>query len=347
MNSSAFGSDEMPAIWDLPDFDSHEAVHVFDDRATGLKAVIAVHSTHLGPAAGGTRFWHYAGSQAAITDALGLSRGMSYKNAMAGLSAGGGKAVILANPQRAKPQELLEAFGRAVDSLGGKYITAQDVGISEADMVAVSKVTPHVAGLPGQGGDPGPYTARGVFLGVKAAVKHALGTDDLKGGVGSVGCGLARYLAAEGAKLTLADVDAQRAADLAHELGAQNVAADAIMALEADVFSPCALGAVLTEASVAALKVRAVAGGANNQLATGAEGRMLADRGILYAPDYVINAGGIINVLRQIENADDAEINRRVDGIAGRLEAIWIESDSTGKTPAEVADNMAQKLIGR
>jgi leucine dehydrogenase len=200
-------------------------------------------------------------------------------------------------------------------------------------MVAVSKVTPHVAGLPGQGGDPGPYTARGVFLGVKAAVKHALGTDDLKGvhvaiqGVGSVGCGLARYLAAEGAKLTLADVDAQRAADLAHELGAQNVAADAIMALEADV--------------------RAVAGGANNQLATGAEGRMLADRGILYAPDYVINAGGIINVLRQIENADDAEINRRVDAIAGRLAAIWNESDSTGKTPAEVADNMAQKLIGR
>jgi leucine dehydrogenase len=353
MNSSAFGSDEMPAIWDLPDFDSHEAVHVFDDRATGLKAVIAVHSTHLGPAAGGTRFWHYADSQAAITDALRLSRGMSYKNAMAGLSAGGGKAVILANPQRAKPQELLEAFGRAVDSLGGKYITAQDVGISEADMVAVSRVTPHVAGLPGQGGDPGPYTARGVFLGVKAAVKHALGTDDLHGvhvaiqGVGSVGGGLARYLAAEGAKLTLADVDAQRAADLARELGGQSVAADAIMTLEADVFSPCALGAVLTETSVAALKVRAVAGGANNQLATGPEGRMLADRGILYAPDYVINAGGIINVLRQIENADDAEINRRIDAIAGRLAAIWNESDSTGNTPAEVADNMAQKLIGR
>jgi leucine dehydrogenase len=353
MNSSVFGSDEMPAIWDLPDFDSHEAVHVFDDRATGLKAVIAVHSTHLGPAAGGTRFWHYADSQAAITDALRLSRGMSYKNAMAGLSAGGGKAVILANPQRAKPQDLLEAFARAVDSLGGKYITAQDVGISEADMVAVSKVTPHVAGLPGQGGDPGPYTARGVFLGVKAAVKHVLGTDDLHGvhvaiqGVGSVGGGLARYLAAGGAKLSLADVDAQRAAALARELGAQNVAADAIMTLEADVFSPCALGAVLTESSVAALKVRAVAGGANNQLATGAEGRMLADRGILYAPDYVINAGGIINVLRQIENADDAEINRRVDAIAGRLAAIWNESDSTGKTPAEVADNMAQKLIGR
>lgn len=343
----------MPAIWDLPDFDSHESVHVFDDRATGLKAVIAVHSTHLGPAAGGTRFWHYADSQAAITDALRLSRGMSYKNAMAGLSAGGGKAVILANPERTKPQDMLDAFARAVDSLGGKYVTAQDVGMSEADMVSLSKVTSHVAGLPDQGGDPGPYTARGVFLGVKAAVRHALGTDDLSGvhvaiqGVGSVGGGLARYLAAGGAKLTLADVDAQCAANLANELGGQSVAADAIMTVEADVFSPCALGAVLTESSVAALKVRAVAGGANNQLATGPEGQMLADRGILYAPDYVINAGGIINVLRHMENADDAEINRRIDAIAGRLAAIWHESDSTGKTPAEVADNMAQKLIGR
>lgn len=343
----------MPAIWDLPDFDAHEAVHVFDDRATGLRAVIAVHSTHLGPAAGGTRFWHYADSQSAITDALRLSRGMSYKNAMAGLRAGGGKAVILANPQRTKPQDLLDAFARAVDSLGGKYITAQDVGISEADMVAVSKVTPYVAGLPHQGGDPGPYTARGVYLGVQAAAKHALGTDDLSGvhvaiqGVGSVGGGLARYLAAQGAKLTLADVDADRAAALATELNGNSVAADAIMDVEADIFSPCALGAILTADSVAALKVRAVAGGANNQLATGPEGQMLADRGILYAPDYVINAGGIINVLRQVDNADDAEINRRIDAIPGRLSAIWQESDSSGLTPAQVADNMAQKLIGR
>jgi leucine dehydrogenase len=343
----------MPAIWDLPDFDAHEAVHVFEDRKSGLKAVIAVHSTHLGPAAGGTRFWHYADSQAAITDSLRLSRGMSYKNAMAGLPAGGGKAVILANPARSKPQDMLDAFARAVDSLGGKYITAQDVGMSEADMVSLSKVTQHVAGLPGQGGDPGPYTARGVFLGVQAAAKHALGSDDMNGvhvaiqGVGSVGGGLARYLAEQGAKLTLADVDAIRAAELAAELGGVAVAADAIMDVEADIFSPCALGAILTASSVAALKVKAVAGGANNQLATGPEGKMLADRGILYAPDYVINAGGIINVLRHIDNAGDDEINRRIDDIPERLSAIWQESDSSGITPAEVADNMAQKLIGR
>ncbi len=343
----------MPAIWELPDHDAHEAVHVFEDRASGLKAVIAVHSTHLGPAAGGTRFWHYADSAAAITDALRLSRGMSYKNAMAELPAGGGKAVILADPARSKPQALLDAFARAVDSLAGKYITAQDVGMSEADMVSLSKLTPYVAGLPHQGGDPGPYTACGVFLGVKAAAKHALGSDDLGGvhvaiqGVGSVGGGLARYLAAEGAKLTLTDVDAKRAAALAEELGGQAVPADAIMDVEADIFSPCALGAVLTASSVAALKVKAVAGGANNQLATGPEGRMLAERGILYAPDYVINAGGIINVLRHIDNAGDDEINRRIDAIPGRLAAIWQESDRSGSTPAEVADNMAQKLIGR
>jgi leucine dehydrogenase len=343
----------MPAIWDMPDFDGHESVHIFDDHISGLRAVIALHSTHLGPAAGGTRFWHYADSAASITDALRLSRGMSYKNAMAELPAGGGKAVILADPARSKPQALLDAFARAVDSLNGRYITAQDVGMSEADMVALSKVTPHVAGLPGLGGDPGPYTARGVFLGVKAAAKHALGSDDLGGvhvaiqGVGSVGGGLARYLAAKGAKLTLADVDSKRVAALAEELGGQAVPADAIMDVEADIFSPCALGAILTASSITGLHVKAVAGGANNQLATGSEGQLLAQRGILYAPDYVINAGGIINVLRHIDGAGDDEINRRIDAIPGRLSSIWQESDRTGATPAEVADGMAQKLIGR
>jgi leucine dehydrogenase len=343
----------MPALWDLPDFDAHESVHLFDDPKSGMRAVIAIHSTHLGPAAGGTRFWHYADQQAALTDALRLSRGMSYKNAMAGLAAGGGKAVILANSAHAKPRELLDAFARAVDSLGGRYITAQDVGMSEDDMVALSQSTSHVAGLPGQGGDPGPYTARGVYLGVKAAAKRAFGSDDVAGmhiaiqGVGSVGGGLARYLAADGAKLTLADVNADRVAALANELGAATVPSDAIMAVEADIFSPCALGAILTEASIAALKVKAVAGGANNQLATAAQGRQLADRGIVYAPDYVINAGGIINVLRQIENADDAAINARIDMIPARLHQIWDESETSGATPAEVADKIAQRLIGR
>ena len=343
----------MPVLWDLPDFDHHESVHLFDDAKTGLQAIIAIHSTHVGPAAGGTRFWHYADKAAAITDALRLSRGMSYKNAMAELPAGGGKAVILADAARTKTQDMLDCFARAVDSLGGRYITAQDVGMSEADMVSLANNTAHVAGLPGQGGDPGPYTARGVYLGVKAAAKRALGVETMAGvhvavqGVGSVGGGLARYLAADGATLTIADVDLVRATALAQELGATCVAVGDIMTVPADVFSPNALGAILTEASIAALRVKAVAGGANNQLATGPEGRMLADRGILYAPDYVINAGGIINVLRHIDKAGDEEINARIDAIPGRLKVIWEQSESNGSTPAEVADQMAKKLIGR
>ncbi len=343
----------MTAVWDYPDFDDHQDVHLFRDAASGLTAVIAVHSTHLGPAAGGTRFWHYANPKSAITDALRLSRGMSYKNAMAGLKVGGGKAVILAPEGRAKPPALLNAFARAVDSLGGRYITAQDVGMSEADMVHLAATTRHVAGLPGQGGDPGPYTARGVYLGVKAAARRALGADSMRGvrvavqGVGSVGGGLARQLAADGAVLTLADADSARAGALADELGAAVVAPDAIMTVAADIFSPCALGAGLTETSVAALDVKAVAGGANNQLATGGEAAMLADRGILYAPDYVINAGGIINVMRLVEDADDAAVNARIDQIPARLDAIWDESAATGQTAAAVADAMARRLIGR
>ena len=344
----------MVAAWDLPDFDDHEGVHLFSDHATGLTALIAIHSTALGPAAGGTRFWHYADKSDAITDALRLSRGMSYKNAMAGLPAGGGKAVILAAGDGAKSPEMLDAFARAVDSLGGRYITAQDVGMSEADMVRLSQSTAHVAGLPGKsGGDPGPSTARGVYLGVCAAVKRALKRDDVKGvqiaiqGVGSVGGGLARWLAKDGARLTLADSDMARAEALARELGAEAVPADSIMTVQADLLSPCALGAILTKDSIAKLKVAAVAGGANNQLATAAQGAELSARGILYAPDYVINAGGIINVLRHIDGAGDAEIDARIDQIPGRLMQIWDESAATGDTPAQVADRIAQRLIGR
>jgi leucine dehydrogenase len=344
----------MTAVWDLPDFDDHEGVHLFRDHATGLTAIIAIHSTALGPAAGGTRFWHYADKGDAITDALRLSRGMSYKNAMAGLPAGGGKAVILAPADAAKSPAMLDAFARAVDSLGGRYITAQDVGMSLADMVALSKTTTHVAGLPGaSGGDPGPSTARGIYLGVCATVKRALKRDSVKGvrvaiqGVGSVGGGLARWLTKDGARLTLADADQGRAEALAAELGAAVVPADAIMTVDADVLSPCALGAILTSESIAKLNVAAIAGGANNQLATAAQGAELSARGILYAPDYVINAGGIINVLRHIDGAGDAEIDRRIDAIPQRLDQIWDESAATGNTPAQVADRIAQGMIGR
>jgi leucine dehydrogenase len=296
----------MTAPWNYPDFDDHEGVYLFRDAASGLTAVIAIHSTHLGPAAGGTRFWHYPDPADAITDALRLSRGMSFKNAMAGLPMGGGKGVVLADPARTKTPEMLAAFGRAIDSLGGRYVTAEDVGMTDADMVAIARETRHVSGLPvaagSAGGDPGPTTAYGVYLGVKAAIRRGLGKDSAQGvhiavqGVGSVGGGLARLLAADGAKLTITDTDMVRATRLARDIGADCIAPSGIMSIEADVLSPCALGAILTEETIAGLRVPIVAGGANNQLATQADADRLYARGILYAPDYVINAGGIINV---------------------------------------------------
>lgn len=348
----------MPNTWGFPDFDDHEGVHLFTDAASGLSAIIAVHSTYLGPAAGGARFWHYADSDAAITDALRLSRGMSFKNAMAGLPMGGGKGVILADAARTKTPDLLQAFGRAIESLGGRYVTAEDVGMSDADMVTIASATRHVSGLPvaagSAGGDPGPSTATGVYLGVKAAARRGLGATDMRGvhvavqGVGSVGGGLARLLAADGARLTLADVDAARAAALAAELGAETAAADAILGIEADVVSPNALGAILTEASIAALKTKVIAGGANNQIARPEDGARLRDRGILYAPDYVINAGGIINVaLEYLGTSSRAEVEARIAQIPERLTEVWDESDRTGEPASDVADTIAKRLIGR
>ena len=345
--------------WGFPDFDDHEGVHLFTDPASGLRAIIAVHSTFLGPAAGGARFWHYADSDAAVTDALRLSRGMSYKNAMAGLELGGGKGVILADaPGATIAEEQLQAFGRAVDSLAGRYMTAEDVGMSQARMKVIAVETRYVSGLPVEsgaaGGDPGPYTAHGVYLGVRAAVRRGLGATDMKGvhvaiqGVGSVGGGLARLLARDGARLTLADVDTARAEALAAELRAATVATDAILSTEADILSPNALGAILSERTIPALRTKVVAGGANNQLATRADYERLHEQGVTYAPDYVINAGGIINVgLEYLGHGDEAEVMARIARIPERLDAVWDESERTGVSAAEVADRQAQRLIGR
>jgi len=348
----------MTTPWGLPDFDAHEEIHFVTDEKCGLKAIIAVHSTHLGPAAGGARFWHYAQDDDALTDALRLSRGMSYKNAMAGLPLGGGKSVLLAPADRTKSPDMLHAFGKAVDALGGRYITAEDVGVNVADMIEVARCTKYVAGLPNSGGDvggdPGPHTSLGVFLGIKAAVKRALGKDTLSGlhiamqGAGSVATGVALHACAEGAKLSIADVDQAKAKKLADATNGKVVSTDEVLGLEADVVSPNALGAVLTEQSIAALKTPVVAGGANNQLATPQDGERLHARGILYAPDYVINAGGIINVCTEYLGDGDASLVRqRIEGIPTRLEQIWSESSGTGRDPAAVADAMAQRLIGR
>ncbi|MBY0304549.1 MAG: amino acid dehydrogenase [Sphingomonas sp.] len=348
----------MTTGWGFPDFDDHEGVHLFTDPASGLRAVIAVHSTKLGPAGGGCRFWHYADSNEAITDALRLSRGMSFKNAMAGLPMGGGKGVVLADANRTKTPELLKAFGRAIESLGGRYVTAEDVGMSDTDMVTIATETKHVTGLPvasgRAGGNPGPSTALGVYLGVKAAAKRGLGADSMKGvhvaiqGIGSVGGGLAALLAKDGAKLTLADVDADKAAAMAKALGADVVTTAEILSVAADIVSPNALGAILTAESIAALQTTVIAGGANNQLATREDGARVHARGILYAPDYVINAGGIINVcLEYLGQGDRADVEARIRKIPDRLIEVWDESDRSGLPSSDVADMIAKRLIGR
>lgn len=348
----------MTTPWGLPDFDNHEIVHFIDNEECGLKAIICVHSTHLGPAAGGARFWHYEDDGDALTDALRLSRGMSYKNAMAGLPLGGGKSVILADKNRTKTPELLHAFGKAVDQLCGRYVTAEDVGISVHDMIEISRSTKFVAGLPNStgdvGGDPGPHTSLGVFLGLKAAVKRALGKDTLDGlhvafqGAGSVATGVAMHACAEGARISIADVDSAKADALAQTVSGTVVGTDEILGLEADVLSPNALGAILNAETIPNLKVPVVAGGANNQLAKPGDGPALQARGILYAPDYVINAGGIINVCTEyLADGDASLVRERIEGIPVRLEQIWAESAASGKDPASVADAMAQKLIGR
>jgi len=347
----------MTTAWRLPDFDAHEVLHFVHDRSTGLKAIVAIHSTHLGPSAGGARFWHYAQDEDAITDALRLSRGMSYKNAMAGLPLGGGKSVILADEAGTKTPELLAAFGRAVDGLGGRYITAEDVGMSVKDMVEVARQTKYVAGLPaegGVGGDPGPHTSLGVFLGLKAAVRRALGKDDVSGlhvalqGAGSVATGVALHAAAEGAKLSIADIDPAKARKLADAAQGTVVAPEDILSLDADVLSPNALGGIFDESTIPTVRARVVAGGANNQLATPEDGARMHERGILYAPDYVINAGGIINVCTEyLGDGDEKLVRERIEGIPDRLEQIWAESETSGRDPAAVADAMAQRLIGR
>jgi leucine dehydrogenase len=344
-------------IFDMREFDDHEMVVFGHDAPTGLRAIIAIHSTTLGPAAGGCRLWSYATTAEAVADALRLARGMSYKNALAGLQFGGGKAVIIGESRRKTP-ELFEAFGRFVDSLGGRYITAEDVGTTTTDMTQVARATRYVAGLgraPGEaGGDPGPKTALGVFLGIKAAVKFRLGRSDLEGvsvavqGAGGVGYHLCAKLAAEGAKLSVADVRPAAVQRVCEQFGARAVAAEEVLFEDVDVLAPCALGAVLSTQSIARLRARIVAGAANNQLAQGQDGAALPAAGILYAPDYVINAGGIISVSREYHGgATEAQVIADINGIPARLTEIFERARRENRTTNAVADQMARERLGR
>lgn len=346
-------------IFSSPAFESHEALHAFHDAASGLNALIAIHSTALGPASGGVRMWAYPDDQAAIDDALRLSRAMSYKNAMAGLELGGGKAVIIGDSRAAKTPALFEALGRAVESLGGAYWAAEDVGISPADLAHARKATRYLAGLEGHAaasGDPSPVTAEGVRRGIALCVRRALGrplsevTVAIQG-VGHVGGILGDKLAADGARLVVCDVDAAAAQAAAARTGAQVVTPEAIFDVEADVFAPCALGGAVSKDTLPRLKARVIAGGANNQLAGPDVGATLFDRGVLYAPDFVINGGGIINVAGEIralgrgEAFDAAWVEGKVAAMIGTLAEVLDRSSGERRPADQIAIEMAKERI--
>jgi leucine dehydrogenase len=343
-------------MFDLPAFAGHESVHHFYDAKTGLRAVIAIHSTRRGPGAGGCRMWNYATSADVLTDALRLSEGMSYKNAMADLPLGGGKAVIWGNSKTDKTPDLFRALGRAIEQCNGRYWSAEDVGVSPADMAFAAEETKYVAGLPtgkAASGDPSPITARGVYLGIKAAAARAFGSDDLKGrhvavqGVGHVGGYVCQHLAEAGARLTITDVNPETLAQVAKATSATVVSPDAIYDVECDVYSPNALGAVVNPGTLPRLKCKVIAGGANNQLATPDMGEKLMERGILYAPDYVINGGGIINVASEISGEfSPAWVEGKVQKLVQTLGEVLDQARSEGRATNRVADEIARRRIG-
>ncbi len=331
----------------------HEEVVLRQDPAAGYRAIIALHSTVLGPATGGTRLWSYGSMAGALEDALRLSRGMTYKNAAADLALGGGKAVILAPPEPFDREQLFLAHGRAVQSLGGRFITAEDVGTTPADFEVAARETSWVAGIDGRGGDPSPWTARGVMAGLVAAAEHRWGSADIDGrvvalqGCGNVGATLARTLAESGAHLVLADLDHQRALDLAEELGATAVPTVGIYDVEADIFSPCALGSILDDTTIPRLRVQIIAGAANNQLAEDRHAQALDDRGILYAPDFVINAGGVISGSVALLNETEEEMVRRVDGIADTMRDVLDRAARERITTLRAAELRAEQALAR
>jgi leucine dehydrogenase len=333
-----------------------ESLHLTADPTTGLRALVAVHSTVLGPGLGGTRFRPYPDLASAAVDVCRLARGMTYKHAACGNDQGGGKAVIIGDPATLRSEALLRSYGRFVDGLGGRYLTAEDVGTTQADMDLLRSVTPYVTGTSealGGSGDPSPATAWGVFHAMAATAERVWGSPSMTGrhvvvlGVGKVGSGLARHLHEHGARLTLADVRADAVDALAAELGAAVLPPDEALLAECDVLSPCALGAVLSSETIPRLRCAAVCGAANNQLATDPDGDALAERGILYAPDYVVNAGGVINIADETAPGgyDHDRAYARVATIADTVRRIFALADERGLTPAAAADAFAEARL--
>ncbi len=347
-------------LFDSPDFAGHEGVHAFFDEKTGLKAIIAIHSTARGPAAGGCRMWNYASSEDAITDVLRLSRGMSYKNAIADLDLGGGKSVIIGDSRTQKSPELFQAFGRAIDTLGGLYYSAEDVGVSVADIAEARKATPYVLGLnDGKhgSGDPSPVTADGVFRSTLRVAKRLWNQDDLNGltvavqGVGHVGGYLCDHLHKAGAKLIITDVNEQVLREVAERTNATVVAPDEIYDAKAEIYAPCALGATLNQDTLPRLQCKAVVGAANNQLAHPGIGQWLHDMEVLYGPDYLVNAGGITNVASELRaresggSFDPQWVERKLVRLMQTLDEVLDRSQAEGRPTHEVADAIAEARI--
>ncbi|UCO97314.1 amino acid dehydrogenase [Metapseudomonas lalkuanensis] len=327
-----------------------EALHLANDPATGLKAIIAIHNTRLGPALGGCRYLAYPDDESAIRDAIRLAQGMSYKAALAGLDQGGGKAVIIRPAHVNDRASLFEAFGRMIESLNGRYITAVDSGTSSADMDCIAQQTRHVTSTTAAG-DPSPHTALGVFAGIRATAHARLGSDDLEGlrvavqGLGHVGYALAEQLHAVGAELLVSDLDSGRVQLAIEQLGAQPVAADAFLTTPCDILAPCGLGGVLNAQTVGQLRCAAVAGAANNQLASPDIADEMEARGILYAPDYVINSGGLIYVALKHKGETLPAITAHLSRIRQRLTEIYAHAQADKRSPARVADALAERLL--
>lgn len=332
----------------------HEEVIFCYDKTAGLKAIIAVHNTTLGPALGGTRMWPYAKEEDALVDVLRLSKGMTYKAACAGLNLGGGKAVIIGDPKKDKSELLFRAFGQYVNSLNGRYITAEDIGTDVRDMGYVYAETPWVTGVSkalGGGGDPSPLTANGVWHGIKAATKEKLGTTSLKGmrvvvqGTGKVGYYLIELLKKEGAIITIADIDQERVKKVAEEFGAKVANPDTVLFEECDVLAPCAMGAIFNDQTIPKLKTKIVAGGANNVLAEARHGAMLKELGVLYAPDYVINAGGLMNVFVELEGYSQQRALEKTESIFENLSQVFALAKKENIPTNQAADMLAEHRI--
>lgn len=347
------------SIWQSDEFDNHEQVCFFSDQETNLQAIVSIHSTALGPAGGGTRFKPYATEGMAIDDALRLSRAMSYKSALAGLPVGGGKAVIIGDPSQIKSRDLLLTFGRFIDRIGNVFATGEDVGFSVADVETMLDVTPYVGGTSEGAGDPSIHTATGVLHGLRAVAEFSLGSKNFEGmrvavqGLGSVGWRVAQRLYEAGAELIVADIDNGQVSKAEETFNAKVMATGDIHAADVDIFCPCALGGVVTEETAPQIKAQAVAGAANNQLASTQAGAILADRNILFAPDYVINAGGVISGMEAMQNMPGrkktgiAPMEELLEKIHDRLLEIFVQAENDNLTPEATAQAIAQKLIGR